>query len=1035
MLNIFFNTHLFLRTPALSYEEYNAAALEDLLKTKFFQSAIFFASESLYMELSRSGFDYQRLDKKVKLSLQKYFNRMCHRPTPFGMFSSFSSLSWNIFKDSRPCVLDSEGEIFVNPDFQFTADIARRMERSDEFDNVKYYSNNAIYSLKGEKRYLTSHYDHERKKTEFLIVSYQGDRLLNKLIAFCKNGKTKSELMAWLGTFIEDGEEITRYIDDLAEAGLLAPELYPNMIGEKYFDRLARIAQEGNTDPELARDILHYQRVVDNIKKDTDVDINTLVESKLYVQSKNKVKSMFYVGYQKKSQSSLDKKYQEHLKEGLNCLEKLASDCAPKALATFKSKFRARFEDQEIPILQAMDREAGLGYDGLETNLTTSELLEGIQLDLQTNSLNFNWTPVHELFLSKLSKTKNDEHILILDKDLERIQNQSQLKAPPSFSVLFRVFGDKIWIEQAGGATATALLGRFTLFGEKVLEEARYIASVEEKFNEDVIFAEISCFNDEHSANINSNAGIRTYEIPIGVHSTLNRDNVIHLSDIAVSVVNNSIILRSRKLNKIIIPRLSSAFNYSRSELSIFRFLCDLQYQDLKFNYNLDLRTLLPGLSYYPRVEYKNCILHPATWILNEEEIAEIACENCLRNNFYRLSEKIRLRKRFALTEGDNQLLFDRDDPESVDMFIKVVRNKNSAVLQEVFFDQADTVRNKAGQPLMGQFIASVFSNDTTYTTKGLRPFSRTASKIKRVYLPGDEWVYFKLYCHPAISNAILVKNVKSVVAGLKAQNLLKSWFFVRYADPDNHLRIRLQINPDDTGRVMKFFDKKMRSHVENGTINNLLLDTYKREIERYGEEIMGDVEDVFYASSELIVNYLKNITDGLHDYSELHLAMVSVNTLLAVFFEQNSDRIQLLKRMHEGMRQEFEDSKLVKFQLDNKYREFSFFINRMNANEAAIATIAGKKQFNGYLKALQILKLKTAGLSSGKLMKLAGDLIHMHLNRLFNEMQRKHEFIIYYLLYKYYLSLEARKEKQPILFSQASKHLRVDNLNEAVFK
>jgi lantibiotic biosynthesis protein len=58
-----------------------------------------------------------------------------------------------------------------------------------------------------------------------------------------------------------------------------------------------------------------------------------------------------------------------------------------------------------------------------------------------------------------------------------------------------------------------------------------------------------------------------------------------------------------------------------------------------------------------------------------------------------------------------------------------------------------------------------------------------------------------------------------------------------------------------------------------------------------------------------------------------------------------------------------------------------------------------------------------------------------MHLNRLFNEMQRKHEFIIYYLLYKYYLSLEARKEKEPVLFPQASEHLRINDLDEAVFK
>ncbi len=73
MLNIHFSPYLFLRTPALSYQNHNTPALEELIKTQFFQVAIFFASESLYTELKRFDFDYQLLDNKVKLSLKKVF--------------------------------------------------------------------------------------------------------------------------------------------------------------------------------------------------------------------------------------------------------------------------------------------------------------------------------------------------------------------------------------------------------------------------------------------------------------------------------------------------------------------------------------------------------------------------------------------------------------------------------------------------------------------------------------------------------------------------------------------------------------------------------------------------------------------------------------------------------------------------------------------------------------------------------------------------------------------------------------------------
>ena len=69
---------------------------------------------------------------------------------------------------------------------------------------------------------------------------------------------------------------------------------------------------------------------------------------------------------------------------------------------------------------------------------------------------------------------------------------------------------------------------------------------------------------------------------------------------------------------------------------------------------------------------------------------------------------------------------------------------------------------------------------------------------------------------------------------------------------------------------VVKYFKKRIRIYVEKGIINNLLLDTYKREIERYGAETIGYAENAFNASSELVLAYLKNISTGAFDFSEL---------------------------------------------------------------------------------------------------------------------------------------------------------------------
>ena len=1034
MINASFSSYVFLRTPTLSYNDYNSKP-ENIIKLHFFQLAIFFASESLYMELKRHDFEYNLLDKKIKFSLQKYFNRMCYRPTPFGMFSAFTSLDWGKSGDIQSPILLDEDRLYVNPDFQLLIDVARDIETFDIIDNLKYYSNNSIYSIKNERRYLTYNYDIKEGKILFLISSYKSDRLLNKIIIFCKNGKTKVQLMNWLNELIGFDDDIKDYINDLIYAGLLVSELNPNMSGKKYFERIADIISESSAKGRLPDSILKYKYIIDNIQHENDVNIKSLTKSSEFIDCSRVLKSKFYVGYEKKTNSLLNIKYQQYIKEGLNCLDRLTFDIKPKSLANFKNRFTTRFENQEIPLLVALDREAGVGYEGLESNLISSGLLNGIHLDIQSNNLNFSWTPIHELFLSKLSKAKEDQVIIISDKDLEKLECKSESKMPPSFSVIFRIYDNKIWIEQAGGCTAISLLGRFTQFNVEILAKSQAIDLQERELNKDVIFAEISCFNDEHSANINSNAGIRQYEIPIGVHSTLNKNNIINLSDITVSVINDQIIIRSKKLNKIIIPRLSSAYNYTRSDLSIYRFLCDLQHQRLKSNYSIDLKSLLPGLNFYPRVEYKNCILFPATWILNTDEITELKkeFENTADRNI--LYKSLRLKKNFALTEGDNQLYFDCDDHESVQMFMQVISNKTSIILQEVFFDPVALVKNIDNQPLCGQFITSVISNNVTYSPMPMEPLSVKKSKTKRTYLPGDEWLYFKLYSHPSVSNSILLKNISKIINGLRKQNILKCWYFIRYIDTDNHLRVRVLINRNNTVDVIQYFEKSIRIGFEKGSISNLLIDTYKREIERYGAYTIEYAEGMFEASSDLVVNFLKKNPKTQLGYSELHLALLTANIILEVFLKLSTEYINLLNLIHGSMKHEFEDSKSVKIQLDNKYREHSAFINNMDANKNNIIIIAGKKEFSNYVKALNLLKTKTDSFSHEKLNKLVADLLHMHLNRIFTENHRKQEFIIYYLLYKHHLSLEARRTKASSLLPGTSQGFGVNHINKAIFK
>ena len=95
--------------------------------------------------------------------------------------------------------------------------ILAEWKKTGEFNNVKYYSNDSIYTIlhKNEKRYLTTNYDANRKKTDFFINSFQTDRLLNKVLIFCNKGRTVPEVIAWLNNFIDQTEDVKSYVIDL----------------------------------------------------------------------------------------------------------------------------------------------------------------------------------------------------------------------------------------------------------------------------------------------------------------------------------------------------------------------------------------------------------------------------------------------------------------------------------------------------------------------------------------------------------------------------------------------------------------------------------------------------------------------------------------------------------------------------------------------------------------------------------------------------------------------------------------------------
>ena len=105
----------------------------------------------------------------------------------------------------------------------------------------------------------------------------------------------------------------------------------------------------------------------------------------------------------------------------------------------------------------------------------------------------------------------------------------------------------------------------------------------------------------------------RKYEIPILTFSGVDDEHTISLSDLMISVKDGRILLRSKKLNKEVVPRNTNAHNYSTDTIPYYHFLCDLQHQDSTLRLNWDWG-MLREFKFLPRVKYGKTILSKAQY-------------------------------------------------------------------------------------------------------------------------------------------------------------------------------------------------------------------------------------------------------------------------------------------------------------------------------------------------------------------------------------------------------------------------------------
>ena len=708
--------------------------LKEILIHPDIQEAIFLASPVLYEETSKYLEDNLKPKDKEKFfySVLKYLSRMATRCTPFGLFAGCSV--GQIVESTNIRLPDSEQySRHTRLDMNYLCALAQDITKRKEIKHrLLYFPNNSSYVVGDKLRYVEYKYHSGNRRHSIVAIDYSP--YIQCLLATARNGATVEQLAAMLVDDEISHEEAVAFIDELIDNQVLVSELEPSITGPELLDQLIATLEKFDDQQELVASLSSLLALLQEI--DTQPIGTTL---SLYEKIKEQIKALGTTFSEKHlfqsdmlkpcPKAEIDKKITDEIWEAITFLNKISQTKRQETLLDkFATSFYERYEGREIPLAQLLDTEMGLDLRQSGSGGDVSPLLEGVPFGVrqQEQSASHAWSGFQSLLHRKVIEALMEKHgeIVFTDDDVKNVSGKWD-DLPPTMAAMCEVFtGDSngpstIFLHSMGGSGAANLLGRFCHVNEDIYKAVKDIIQEEEQsLPDDKLYAEIVHLPESRIGNILARPVLRPYEIPYLAKSGVDAAFQLEISDLMVSVKNKKFVLRSKRLNKEIIPRLTTAHNYSSpGAMPIYQFLCNLQNQHNRGGIGLFLSGLFDEFPYLPRISYKNVILSLARWHVKPDEIKSIA-ENTDTSTAMEALRQWRERTgipRFVvLPDGDNELFTDTHSLTNLRMLYSVVKKRPQCTLREFPFDMENAILKNQTGAFTNEFLFAFHKKQST---------------------------------------------------------------------------------------------------------------------------------------------------------------------------------------------------------------------------------------------------------------------------------------------------------------------------------
>lgn len=967
------------------------------------------------------------LDDRALRTLGKYISRMSGRPTPFG---SFATIAVGEIGQQTNLRVGSSDQCLRTTRLDngcLSKVVDRVVDDLDVRSRLHFRVNGSAYVIGGEVRYAEARSVDDLRVYALTRVPMSPE--VGILLERATPGATLGELIAAITKEGHSADEASTFVEEAVAAQMLVPEIEVPVTGDDALRTVLSQLRQRAPDAQVTRRVATLASAIDSFnqgKPPSLADRDHLSECVDGLVTDVNHGRLLQVDTLRTGQAAvLGEDLVSTLWQGVDVLHRLRMCPVDDPLEGFRQRFTERYGDACVPLSEALDADVGIGFENADDRgAELSPILQGLPFPLRRGASQVGASrDSHLLRLLTTHLSRGSDEIRLEENDIAAMERADREPLPDAVHIAAMVADQDgagetdVYLMHVAGPSGARTIGRFGHCDASLLKNITRHLRDEEALKPDCVFAEAVHLPAGHLANVTFRPVLRSFEIPYLGGSGAPIVSQLPLNDLSVRIDGNLLILSSAKLGKQVVPRITNAHNVPAGRsLPVYKFLYALQQQGRAQHHSWSWGSL-SAAARLPRVRYRNVLLALGSWRLYGEQLASLRelSPAARRESLKALRSELRLPTLVGLLDGELLLPLDLRNPVCVDILLHEAQHRDHVVLQE-WWPSPDMMpaRNEDGHFVHEIVVPMV--RKSPLRNNGVARAAVPMADARRTYDPGSEWMYLKLYGGTASADRLLVDHVAPLVRHGREARDVASWFFIRYRDPEPHLRVRLRLRHGRTRGLDGALNAMLAAARAERLIWRVQMQTYDREVERYGGfEGIEASEAMFDADSDSVVTMLA-VPAWRDPAFRWQFAACGIFAITEACLLPEAETIAMLAGMREGLTREFRvDTPLFKRRLSERHRELRTTLDKIfpvgtDVTAHPFAELLSRRKRQLHISAGPFRALAESGRLQRSRQEVVSDVVHMFMNRVLRSEHRMHELVLYDIVHRRLLAAKARE-------------------------